>query len=125
MACARQDRQILIVEDDRDIRETLAEILVDEGYQVAVAANGEEALRRLRGVQAPCVILLDLMMPVMDGWEFRRRQQQDPGLATVPVIVVSGDGNIAQKATGIGAAGYLLKPIHLDTLLDTIRLHCG
>ncbi|MBC7545053.1 MAG: response regulator, partial [Candidatus Sericytochromatia bacterium] len=84
---------ILIVEDDIDIRETLAEILADEGYSVASAANGLDAISYLQTEAMPCVILLDLMMPVMSGWEFRAKQQQDPTLAGIPVVVLSGDGN--------------------------------
>ena len=122
---ADQQGGILIVEDDPDIRETLAEILQDEGYSVSGAANGQEALTHLRsGRPMPRLILLDLMMPVMDGWEFRSEQKQDPALAAVPVIVVSGDGNIAQKALSVEAAGYLGKPIDLDALLETIEAHC-
>jgi CheY-like chemotaxis protein len=125
MSTQDPSRSILIVEDDTEVRETLAEILVDEGYRVALAANGNEALRHLRGAPAPRVILLDLMMPVMDGWEFRRQQQQDAGLASVPVVIVSGDSSVAQNATSLRADGYLVKPINLDTLLETIKLHCG
>jgi CheY-like chemotaxis protein len=125
MASAQQPtRSVLIVEDDLDIRETLAEILQDEGYPVATAANGREAMAHLRSRAPTCVILLDLMMPIMNGWEFRAEQQQDPALAQIPVVVVSGDGNVAQKAASLSVDGYLAKPIDLDRLLDTVAAYC-
>src|ERR1043165_9927085 len=80
---------VLIVEDDEDLREMMAQLLTLEGYQAAAVANGREALEYLHDSEKPHVILLDLMMPVMDGWEFRRKQQADPSLAPVPVIVLS------------------------------------
>src|SRR5215510_5543427 len=80
---------VLIVEDDADLREMMAQLLSLEGFQTAAVANGREALEYLQGGEAPHLILLDLMMPVMDGWEFRRQQQADPSLSRVPVIVLS------------------------------------
>src|SRR6266498_5083823 len=80
---------VLIVEDDGDLREMMAQLLTLEGFQAASVANGREALEYLNQGARPHVILLDLMMPVMDGWEFRRRQQADPAVADVPVIVLS------------------------------------
>lgn len=116
---------ILVVEDDAEIRELLAEMLVDAGYAVAEAANGQEALDYLRrGDGAPSLILLDLMMPVMDGWRFREEQSQDPSLAEIPVVVVSADGNVPQKASALGAAGYIQKPVEIDLLLQAVEEHC-
>src|SRR4026209_1348307 len=80
---------VLIVEDDEDLREMMAQLLTLEGFVAATVANGREALEYLQHASKPDVILLDLMMPVMDGWEFRRRQQADPDLAPLPVIVLS------------------------------------
>src|SRR5947208_6432557 len=80
---------VLIVEDDEDLREMMAQLLTLEGFQAATVANGREALEYLNSGARPDVILLDLMMPVMDGWEFRRRQQADPAVSGVPVIVLS------------------------------------
>src|SRR4026209_1380362 len=80
---------VLIVEDDQDLREMMAQLLTLEGYEAATVGNGREALEYLHGRPNPHVILLDLMMPVMDGWEFHRRMEADPTLALVPVIVLS------------------------------------
>src|SRR3954468_25043711 len=80
---------VLIVEDDEDLRDMMAQMLTIEGYRTATAANGREALDYLHHIAKPHVILLDLMMPVMDGWEFRRQQKADPEIAPVPVIVLS------------------------------------
>lgn len=115
---------ILIVEDDAAIRNALQEILEEEGYLVAGAANGQEAIDLLRRRERPCVILLDLMMPVMNGWQFRAIQRQDPKLAPIPTIIISADGNVAETAAAIGAADYLSKPIQLSRLLQTVERFC-
>jgi CheY-like chemotaxis protein len=115
---------VLVVEDDRDIRETLVEILQDEGYRVASAANGRAALEMLRRDGPTNLILLDLMMPVMNGWEFRGEQQQDPTLAQIPIVVLSGDRNVVQKAASLNPAACLDKPIDIDRLLETVARYC-
>jgi CheY-like chemotaxis protein len=111
---------ILIVEDDFDIREALTQILRDEGYEVVGAGNGAEAMDVLHHNRAFGLILLDLMMPVMDGWQFRTEQQRDPALASIPVLVLSADAHIQQRAAALAAAGHLKKPVELDALLDTV-----
>ena len=115
---------VLVVDDDPDILETTRFILESAGYRVSTAANGNEALTLLHDEAAPCVILLDLMMPVMNGWEFRAEQALDPGLARIPVIVVTGAGRAAPKAASLGAACLLQKPVDLTTLLSKVRLYC-
>ncbi|HYG76238.1 MAG TPA: response regulator [Planctomycetota bacterium] len=120
---AKATKTILIIEDDVDIRDALTQILEFEGYDIASASNGKEALDVLRNSARPGLILLDLMMPVMDGWQFRAEQQQDKRLADIPVVIVSADGRIFQKATAIGAAGYLRKPVELEVLLNTVQRH--
>ena len=112
---------ILIIEDDEDSRETLADILEMEGYKVACVGNGDEALVYLRHASRPDLILLDLMMPVMDGWAFRKEQKRHTELSEIPVVVLSGDGNVAQKAASVDAADYLMKPINLDRLFDAVN----
>ncbi len=116
---------ILIVEDDLDIQEYLADILRDEGYEVMTASNGQEACDRLRSPSAlPDLILLDLMMPIMDGWQFRAEQLKDAALALIPVIVLSGSIDVRKESAALGAAGYATKPFKLDALLSTIRRTC-
>lgn len=112
--------KILVVEDNDDVREMMAVTLELEGHKVATAANGREALEQLRAGEKPCLILLDLMMPVMNGWEFRREIEQDPALSNVPVVVVSAaTGDIVRKTP---ADGFLSKPIDVERLLDVV---CG
>jgi CheY-like chemotaxis protein len=117
-------KQVLIVEDDLDIRDALGQILEDEGYAVTTAANGLEALERLRAGPPPMLILLDLMMPIMNGWQFRAEQQQDPTLATIPVVVISADTNIGDKANQLGVSDFFRKPIEISGLLQTLARYC-
>jgi len=110
---------VLVVDDDPDILEALAEILEVEGFSVRRARNGQEALDQLE--PAPDLILLDLMMPVMDGWEFAQRLRQRELRQRAPVIVLSADRNVGAKARDIGAVGHLAKPFELNELLDMVR----
>jgi len=112
---------ILIVEDDDDIREALAQILQLEGYVVREACNGQEALDISALHPTPSLILLDLMMPVMDGWQFRAEQMKDPILSKVPVVVISADASVHEKVASFGAASVLPKPISLDRLLRAVE----
>jgi CheY-like chemotaxis protein len=113
---------VLIVEDDEDLREMMAQMLTLEGFQAVAVANGREALAYLHESERPDVILLDLMMPVMDGWEFRRQQQADPALAPVPVIVLSALDQA--RATSLEAEAFLKKPLDFDRLLSLVRTYC-
>ena len=113
---------IFIVEDDVDTREMLGRFLELEGFDVETAENGRQALERLEGAKRPCVILLDLMMPVMDGWQFRREQIQRAALANIPVIVVSAAGR--ERIEQIDADAYLCKPVDLEELLARIGEYC-
>ena len=115
---------ILVIEDDAATRDAMSLVLELQGYAVTGAANGQDALVQLRTGTRPNLILLDLMMPILDGWGFRAQQQQDPGLASIPVVVVSADGSVRQKAASLGAAGYLMKPVEVEDLLDTVQRHC-
>ena len=111
-------RSLLVVEDDADIRETLDGLLSMEGFHVIGCSNGREALDWLHASPKPDVILLDLMMPVMDGWQFRVVQKQDPELSAIPVVALSADATA--KAAAIDADAYLKKPVEYETLLETI-----
>jgi CheY-like chemotaxis protein len=116
---------VLLVEDDDDIRLALVEALRDEGIAVRAAANGADALQDLRQGSPPCLIVLDLMMPVMDGWQFRDKQLEDPTLAEIPVVVLTADGNAKAKAAKMNAALGMSKPVRLDDLIQVIVQYCG
>jgi CheY-like chemotaxis protein len=116
--------RILVVDDDADNRETLADLLGIYGYQVITASNGKEALALLHGGERPCLILLDLRMPVMDGWEFRRRQLADPRLAGIPILVTTAVAPGTVEAESLAIDVYLPKPFDVDLLLDVIRRYC-
>src|SRR5262245_31809718 len=120
-----QKPRVLIVEDDASVREALATFLECEGYRVVEAADGVEALDRLRATSDVGLILLDLMMPVMDGWEFRDAQAKDPALASIPVVIITADTQAARRATAVGAAGCLLKPVEFPELLGLVDRFCG
>ena len=111
---------VLVVDDEPDIRDTLREMFEDEGYTVTTAANGAEALRVLAGPQLPCIVILDLIMPVVTGNEVLAKMQCDPRLSKIPVIVSTSDPSRAPS-------GFLImkKPVDLDRLLGAIRQQCG
>jgi CheY-like chemotaxis protein len=109
---------VLVVDDDPDILEAICDILDSEGYRVTRARHGAEALERLQA-ERPSLILLDLMMPVMDGLAFAnalRERRLDP---EIPIVVISADGN-PQKAASIGARGFLAKPFDIEALLSHV-----
>ncbi|HEY4394332.1 MAG TPA: response regulator [Polyangia bacterium] len=114
-----QGLRLLVVEDDETILSSLSDILRDEGATLATAANGRDALAALRASEPFDLILLDLMMPVMDGWEFRIAQRADRDLAGIPIIALSADASA--KARAIAADAYLRKPIDVDGLVGSIR----
>jgi two-component system, chemotaxis family, chemotaxis protein CheY len=117
--------RVLIVDDDVGIREALTMILEDEGYEVSSAANGQLALDWLvTHSSLPNLILLDLMMPIMNGWEFHTAMRKEGRFATIPVIVLSADSNMAQKAQSLQAQGYLAKPVDIELLLSTVNRYC-
>jgi CheY-like chemotaxis protein len=115
---------ILIVEDEFLIRDALTEFLEEEGYRVAGAANGQEALAMLRKGLVPDLILLDLMMPVMSGMQFLDEQQSDVRLASIPVVLLSADRNSQEKVLSSAPVEYLEKPVRLTDLLDTVERYC-
>lgn len=105
-------KHILVVEDSQDLQELLARLLGRHGYRLSRAFNGKEALEALGGMsQLPSFILLDLMMPIMDGFEFRERQRQDPRLADIPVVIMTADAEPEAKSALMGAHAYFRKPL--------------
>lgn len=115
---------LLIVDDDPDMREALGEVLAAEGYRVATARDGREALTILASVR-PAVILLDLMMPGMDGWTFRAAQRADARLATIPVVLLSASTSLARNARDLDVAAWLGKPLRMEELLALLRSLAG
>lgn len=111
--------KILIVDDDEDISWTLKEALEEQGYETVIARNGQEALEVLK-IEAPCLVLLDLMMPVMSGWEFLEQAEKHRLLDHSSVTVMSASGNpkVSRRIT------FLAKPFSLEAILDEARCHC-
>lgn len=114
---------ILIVEDDFLLRESLSLILAGEGYRVAVAENGAEALKRLHTGERPHLILLDLLMPVIDGWKLCEELKCHPELAAIPVVIMSAAGELKDRPLPPGAADYLQKPAETAALLSAVARH--
>lgn len=114
---------VLIVDDDSDVREMLEMFLGHSGYTITSAANGAEALQKMRE-RAPCLVLLDLMMPVMSGWQFRERQLADPGLSNVPVVCITAayDSQTVSKRLGLPC---LQKPVDLEELVSIVHRACN
>jgi len=117
-------RPLLLVEDDDDVRDAMAASLRDEGYEVAEAENGRLALEWLQRNGDPCLVLLDLWMPVMSGMELREKMVEDPRLAALPLVIVSAAGDGKARAQEMGAIGFLRKPLDLQDLLATVERFC-
>jgi CheY-like chemotaxis protein len=115
---------VLVVDDERDVRQLLSTYLNLQGFSVVTASNGQEALTRLAECQ-PCVILLDLMMPVMDGVEFRRHQQEDPRWSRIPVVCLSAKHDAASLSTALKMSACVSKPFDIDHVTDLVRQHCA
>ena len=113
---------VLVVDDDEGIREAMGAVLVDEGHRVFTAANGREAMDRLQGGLRPALILLDLMMPVMDGRQFRAAQLADSRLRQIPVVVITAGGDSGPRRE-MAVQAWLPKPIELDRLLEEVDKH--
>ncbi len=117
--------QVLVIDDDAGIRAALTDILADEGYAVDSAADGQAALELLRKqLNPPGLVLLDLMMPRMNGWEFRTEQRRDPALADIPVVVISASSNVREQLEALDVAEYLPKPIAFDRLFRLVAHYC-
>jgi CheY-like chemotaxis protein len=117
--------QILIVEDDSALREALAQVLSDEGYELLSARDGLEAVNCLKKGNRPDVILLDLSMPVVNGWEFRMFPKRDPELARIPVVLVTAGGYTREEVAWLEPAALVPKPVDLTLLLSVIRRFCA
>lgn len=115
---------VLVVEDDDDLREDLAFLIQRRGHHVITAANGRDAMKKMGAEGRPCMIILDLMMPVMDGWTLRAEMLKNPALADVPVVLLSGIADIQNEARVLKAVDYLTKPIDLDKLYRLVATHC-
>lgn len=115
--------RVLIVEDQADLREMMAQMLTLEGFDAETATDGVDALGKLQGTgPRPHLILLDMMMPRMDGWTFVDHQHRNPAIAAIPVVVLSALPR--DRLRGVRVAAVLQKPLNFDNLLDTIRIHC-
>ena len=111
---------ILIVDDDYEVRDSLGDVLSEAGYQVVGAGHGGEALELLRGGLRPLAIFLDVMMPIVDGVQFRAQQRREPELADIPVIVLTADRHVETKAADLAALAYLTKPARVETILGLL-----
>jgi CheY-like chemotaxis protein len=116
--------RVLIVDDDQDLAEVVRDVLRGVGFDSSVVHNGHEALELLRYDRRFGLVLLDLMMPVMNGWQFRTRQLADPTLSDIPVVTFSGGVNCDEVADVLGAAGCLHKPVSRQDLLALVRRVC-
>jgi CheY-like chemotaxis protein len=115
---------VLLIDDNDDAREAVAFLIEKDGIRVVQARNGREALRQLDAGLSPTLILLDLLMPQLDGWAFRGEQRKLPGAADIPLVIYSGSPTVADDATELGAAGWLQKPLDFDRLLELVRRLC-
>ena len=117
--------EVLIVEDESALREALAQDLSDEGYELQSARDGLEAVNCLKKGNRPDVILLDLSMPVVNGWEFRMFQKRDPELARIPVILITAGGYSREEVAWLEPSAMIPKPIDLSVLLAVVRRFCA
>ena len=115
---------VLIIDDDQGITESLSMLLEDEGYSVAIAKNGSEGLDYLLSHSLPRIILLDLMMPIMDGYTFRDAQVKDTRLAAIPVVIMTA-GSLTARTAAMNAYTLVKKPIDIEHLLKSVQLHCA
>ena len=118
-------REVLVVEDDTDLRVSLSQALRDHGFGVTPTTNGQEALDLLRGGARPSVILLDLMMPELNGWQLSAALRRDPDLSRIPQVVISAYmDDTEQEALALPPDDCLRKPFHLRILIHALERHC-
>ena len=119
-------KAILIVEDDSDIRDTLVEVLSGEGYPVHAVTQGQEALDYLgASAEMPSLIILDAMMPIMDGYTFRDLQSRNPAIASIPIAFLSADGHLEKRAQQAGLTVFIKKPVDLSPIFHLASRYCG
>jgi two-component system chemotaxis response regulator CheY len=119
------DHNILVVEDDSSLRDAMGDLLGEEGMSATRAENGQVGLDLLRAGARPCLVLLDLQMPLVDGMTFRRRQLEDPRIAGIPVVVMTGQPGKAQEAKRLGVALTMSKPIAPSRVVGVVERFCA
>lgn len=117
------EREILVVDDDEDIREILCVVLQVHGYHATAVADGQTALDKLRNHYRAALILLDMLMPGLSGADLMKALKNDPALAPIPVVVMSGDHTACDTAAALGAAACLIKPVEMDQLVQVVERH--
>jgi CheY-like chemotaxis protein len=118
------NKNVLVIDDDFDIRDLVICLLQTNGYKATGVSNGQEAITHLQSGHPADLIILDLMMPIMDGWEFRAVQQNDPRLGSIPVVLISATDEVQEQVGLLKAADYIRKPIDFGVLLETVGRHC-
>lgn len=119
-------KSVIVIEDDFEIRNTLCDVLEAEGYDVHGAENGQVGLDVLKGLkELPGLIIVDLMMPVVDGYEFRNQQLKDQRISLIPTVLFSADGQLSAKAQAAGITEFIKKPIDLEDLYALVKKYCG
>ena len=122
MECT-ESKTILVIEDDKSVQDMLKDVLEIEGFNIVTASDGAEGIEKLKGLRGQsCVILLDLMMPGTNGWQFLDFQRSDPELSSNPVIVCSA---YSESAKSVRPNAVVMKPVRLDTLLETVNAFCA
>src|SRR5688572_25572172 len=116
--------RVLIVDDDQDLRESLQVLLERRGYATDTAEHGAEALEKIDPDAPPGLIVLDLMMPVMDGWQFRMKLLEDPRTADIPIVLLSGVGDLAGASVSLRAIDAMVKPVDLQRLYAILGTYC-
>jgi len=119
------DHNILVVEDDSTLRNAMGDLLDEEGMSESRAENGQVGLDMLRAGARPCLVLLDLQMPLVDGLTFRRRQLEDPRIAGIPVVVMTGQPGKAREARMLGIALTMSKPIAPSRVVGVVERYCA
>ena len=116
---------VMVVEDDAALRDAMGELLGDEGIPSTCAENGQVGLDMLRAGSRPCLVLLDLQMPFVDGLTFRRRQLEDPSIAGIPVVVMTAQPDRQSEASGLGFSLYMKKPVAPSNVIGVVETYCS